>query len=167
MGSHGLPRQRSRPNLANPIPAPPTVKSPTLDTPSTPLNAGLNLRAHLQSLLEQKSTQLQKVGTMGQQILEQQAELEARIRGLEEDDRSNDNAEIGEVTRNKLMDLDQAMKGWDSQNEGLIKELGGAQVSYVPTRLWLVMEVNLRSVFTVSRFRNVTIHPTNGSDHGR
>ena len=79
------------------------------------------LRSHLQNLLEQKSTQLQTLGTMGQEILKQQQELEERIRDFEEDD----DEEVGQGTKTKLKELDDAMRMWESQNEDKMRELGG------------------------------------------
>lgn len=113
-----LPRQRSRHNLKNPMPAPPT----------RPTNGGADitgyaLRQHLQTLLEQKSSQLQMLGTMGQEILKQQQELEERIRGFEEGE-GEDEDEIGEETRKKLEDLDSAMRLWEDQNEGMMRSMG-------------------------------------------
>lgn len=58
---------------------------------------------------------------MGQEILKQQQELEERIRGFEEDGKD----EVGEGTQDTLHELDDAMRAWESQNEGMIRELGG------------------------------------------
>lgn len=58
---------------------------------------------------------------MGQEILKQQQELEERIRGFEEDE----DEEIGQGTKTKLKDLDDAMRAWESQNEDMMRELGG------------------------------------------
>ena len=57
---------------------------------------------------------------MGQEILKQQQELEERIRGLEEDDLH----EVGEATKERLVELDDAMRAWENQNEGMMRELG-------------------------------------------
>ncbi|WWD10289.1 hypothetical protein V865_008424 [Kwoniella europaea PYCC6329] len=125
-----LPRQRSRPNLANPIPAPPSSRSiaSMARTPSPQKKrqemTGQALRQHLQSLLEQKSTQLQTLGTMGQEILKQQQDLEERIREFEDADES-DEEEIREDTRERLRELDQAMRMWENQNEHMMRGLGG------------------------------------------
>jgi len=61
------------------------------------------------------------LGTMGQEILKQQQELEERIRGFEDDD----SEEVVEGTRERLKELDDAMRAWESQNEGMMRELGG------------------------------------------
>jgi hypothetical protein len=85
--------------------------------------SGFALRQHLSSLLDQKSSQLQMLGTMGQEILKQQQELEERIKAFEDEDEGEE--EVGEETKSKLKDLDDAMKGWEHQNEGMMRELGG------------------------------------------
>lgn len=64
---------------------------------------------------------MQMLGTMGQEILKQQQELEERIRGFEEDDED----ELGDETRERLRELDDAMRAWESQNEEMMRELGG------------------------------------------
>ena len=96
-------------------------RSPSPTRRQSPDITGNMLRSHLQNLLEQKSTQLQTLGTMGQEILKQQQELEERIRGFEEDE----DEEIGQGTKTKLKDLDDAMRAWESQNEDMMRELGG------------------------------------------
>jgi hypothetical protein len=96
-------------------------RSPSPPRRGSPDITGNMLRSHLQNLLEQKSTQLQTLGTMGQEILKQQQELEERIRGFEEDE----DEEIGQGTKTKLKELDDAMRAWESQNEDMMKELGG------------------------------------------
>jgi hypothetical protein len=58
---------------------------------------------------------------MGQEILKQQQELEERIRDFEEDD----DEEVGQGTKTKLKELDDAMRMWESQNEDMMRELGG------------------------------------------
>lgn len=131
-----LPRQRSRPNLSHALPAPPSSRSlasqlgqrtPSPTRRSTSQNqadmTGFALRQHLSSLLDQKSSQLQMLGTMGQEILKQQQELEERIQAFEDEDEGDE--EVGEETKSKLKDLDDAMRGWEHQNEGMMRELGG------------------------------------------
>jgi len=62
------------------------------------------------------------LGTLGQEILKQQQELEERIRGFEEEGEGD---ELGEEGRERLKELDEAMKVWENQNEGMMRELGG------------------------------------------
>lgn len=153
-----LPRQRSRPNLQHSLPAPPSSRSlaSAFDTPSPPRNmAGLSsqaVRSHLQSLLEQKSSQLQMLGTMGQEILKQQTELEERIRGFENDE---DDEEVGEGTKQKLTELDEAMRTWENQNEGMMRELGGKVGYGGETSLTLSCPIHRRQLPSPPR----TLHP--------
>ena len=81
---------------------------------------GAALRSHLQNLMEQKSTQLQTLGTMGQEILKQQQELEERIKGFE----AEEEEEVGEETQSRLKDLDADMRSWEEQNEDMMRGLG-------------------------------------------
>lgn len=74
--------------------------------------------------MEQKSSQLQTLGNMGQEILKQQQELEERIRGFDDDD----DGEVGEATRSRLKELDEDMRAWEEQNDTMMKDLG-AKVS--------------------------------------
>lgn len=63
------------------------------------------------------------LGTMGQEILRQQQELEERIRAFEGEGIEGD--AIAEETKEKLRELDEAMKAWENQNEDMMRELGG------------------------------------------
>jgi hypothetical protein len=63
---------------------------------------------------------------MGQEILKQQQELEERIRGFEEEQ----DEEVGDDTKAKLKELDDAMRMWESQNEDMMRELGGKVCSH-------------------------------------
>lgn len=76
--------------------------------------------------MEQKSTQLQTLGNMGQEILKQQQELEERIKDFE----GEEDEEVGEETQSKLKDLDADMRSWEEQNEDMMRELG-SKVSQV------------------------------------
>lgn len=64
------------------------------------------------------------LGSMGQEILKQQQELEERIKDFEADADDGED-EVGEATRSKLQELDNAMREWETQNEGMRRELGG------------------------------------------
>lgn len=134
-GVGGLRKPRSRSDLTHQLPAGPTSsgigghqleRSPSPELLSQDLNAS-SIRTHLQALLEHKSGQLQMVGTMGQKILSQQAELEERIQSL--GDMETDNEEIDDDTRGKLLELQEAMKGWESDNQGIVLELQAPKVS--------------------------------------
>jgi hypothetical protein len=100
------------------------VPSPALAAPDL---SATSLRTHLQALLEHKTGQLQMVGTMGQKILAQQAELEERITSL--GDIETDAEDIDDETRAKLLELQDAMMGWDSDNQGIMREIQAPKVS--------------------------------------
>lgn len=85
---------------------------------------GFALRQHLQTLLEQKTSQLQMLGQMGQEVLKQQMDLEKRIKVFEAEEGDSE-AKIGKETKSKLRDLDEAMKGWEKENDDMMRELGG------------------------------------------
>lgn len=80
---------------------------------------GAALRTHLQKLMEQKTTQLQTLGNMGQEILKQQQELEERVKGFDQDE----DDEVDAETRARLKDLDEAMNAWEIQNEDMMRDL--------------------------------------------
>ena len=133
-------RHRSRANLASPLPAPPSSRSlaaqlsPTASPQrrASPEYTGHALRQHLASLLDQKTTQLQMLGSMGQEILKQQQELETRIKGFDDDEDADD--EVGEATKEKLKSLDEAMRQWEAQNDDMMMELGGKVCTCFPAR---------------------------------
>lgn len=62
------------------------------------------------------------LGTMGQEILKQQQELEDRIREFEHDQEDDD---VNLDTKGRLEELDEAMRSWEIQNEEMMRELGG------------------------------------------
>lgn len=76
-----------------------------------------------------KQAELVRAGHLGQQILAQQAELEARVRELSEvearssrmetttEDGQSEGDQLGEETRMKLMALGEAVSGWEKENE--------------------------------------------------
>jgi hypothetical protein len=105
------------------------------------------LRDHLASLLEHKTAQLQTLGSMGQEILRQQQELEERIRLVEEDAED----EVGEETREKLAELEEAMQGWEMTNESMLKDLGSrvCGISFTDSRMTIL--VLLRRLLIVYR----------------
>lgn len=97
--------------------------SPELLTPDL---SAISLRARLQAILDDKSRQLANVGSFGQRLLHQQGELEDRIKALGDE---QDGEEISKETRTKLLQLEEAMKGWESDNQDIVKELHGSEVS--------------------------------------
>lgn len=132
IGAKGVRKQRSQVKLesaANIVPDAITAQLERTPSPEFLVSSDMtaaSLRTQLQALLEDKSTQLTAVGTMGQMILAQQTELEQRIHALMELD--GDSEEIGDDTRGKLLELQTAMKTWDSSNQGLMRELQAPQV---------------------------------------
>lgn len=132
-----LGRQRSRPDLKMNLPAPPSARNlsaiagdltPDESPLGTPFAAtheidfsGHGLQEHLQSLLERKTGQLQLLGSMGQEILKQQQELEERIREFQDSPEDS----LGDDAKAKLKELDAAMQIWEGQNEEMLRELGG------------------------------------------
>ncbi|KAF8955357.1 hypothetical protein BDZ97DRAFT_1643748, partial [Flammula alnicola] len=79
-----------------------------------------NMKPHLQNLLENKEKQLQQAGSLGQQILAQQMELEECIRQLQdlEADKGDDD-EIDHDARERYRELADAIMAWDSENAQL------------------------------------------------
>lgn len=75
------------------------------------------LRARLQSLLDDKEKQLQHAGTLGQRVLEQQMELEERISQLRDLDAERDeHDEVGAEVREHFRALAEMVRAWDSEN---------------------------------------------------
>lgn len=103
------------------------ARSPSPELAGPTMNPSF-VRTQLQQLLDDKSNKLHMVGTMGQKILAQQTELEERIRELGDMDEDS-GTEISDTTRTKLLELQDAIKGWDTDNQTLIREIGGDQVS--------------------------------------
>lgn len=96
--------------------------SPELLTPD--LNP-TSLRTRLQAVLDDKSRQLANVGSFGQRLLSQQSELEDRIKALGDE---QDGGDISEDTLAKLRELEDAMKGWESDNQDYMRDLHGSEV---------------------------------------
>ena len=109
------------------------------------LPTAAELLAHLQTLLEAKKKQLQGTATLGQRVLEQQVELQERVRqlqalngSLEDDDGDKENVVkgvkdkdgketsdevIGGETRLRYRELIHLVEGWDEENR---KDVVGA-----------------------------------------
>ncbi|KLT42389.1 hypothetical protein CC85DRAFT_93486 [Cutaneotrichosporon oleaginosum] len=114
------PLQQHRPNVV--------VTSSLEHTPSpellTPDLNTATLRTRLQAILDDKSRQLANVGSFGQRLLTQQSELEDRIKALGDE---QDGDDISEDTRAKLRELEDAMKGWESDNQDIMRDLHGSE----------------------------------------
>lgn len=86
--------------------------------------------SQLEDLIQRKQSELVRAGQLGQQILSQQAELEARVRELSSiearaDGGDDSDEELGEDTRSRLLDLGEAVASWERQNAGLFNSGSG------------------------------------------
>jgi hypothetical protein len=112
-----------------------------------------------------KQSELVRAGQLGQQILGQQAELEARVRELSSIEARADGGgddsddELGEDTRNRLRDLGEAVVGWERENAGVWTgastsggEPGSAGVSASPS---VVSDLNAGRPGTFNSSRNL------------
>ena len=104
----------------------------------------------LESLLRSKAEEVQLAGQLGQALLEQQSELEIRIREIAEvseryakstpgrssatgDESTDGEREIGDETRQKLRELEQDLVGYEGANSELYQTVGRAAQRGVPT----------------------------------
>ena len=86
-----------------------------------------DMRARLQTLLDQKEQELQSAGSLGQRILAQQMELKGRINQISElgSGRTGlEDAEIDSEMRAKLNDLADTMHAWQHDNQQLWSGFG-------------------------------------------
>ncbi|KAK4702383.1 hypothetical protein P7C70_g3841, partial [Phenoliferia sp. Uapishka_3] len=137
-------------------PAGPSISQ---STPNAPSLTPDTLLAQLESLLANKATEIQLAGRLGEALLGQQAELEARIREVAEVQQnfasspagtrraqreangtmgeyagssSDEEKEVGAETKKKLAALEEDMKKWDEGNSGLYEVVGNAAAKGVP-----------------------------------
>jgi len=99
--------------------------------PSHPHGLLSDVRARLQTLLDQKEQELQSAGSLGQRILAQQMELEERINQISELALGRTGLKDDEIkleTRAKLNDLADRMHSWQHENQQLWSRFG-AKVS--------------------------------------
>lgn len=116
---------------------------------------GPQLLAKLETLLNSKANEIHLAGQLGAALLQQQTELEQRIRELAEvqqnfamspagqrramtsgaapDSDSEQEKEIGEETRRRLADLEEDLRKWDQGNAGLYETVGMAAQRGVPS----------------------------------
>jgi hypothetical protein len=90
------------------------------DGPSDPRDLLYDVRARLQTLLDQKEQELQSAGSLGQRILVQQMELEERINQISELESSRTGLKDDEIEsemRAKLSDLADTMHSWQHENQ--------------------------------------------------
>ena len=84
-----------------------------------------DMRAHLQSLLDNKEKQLQQVGTLGQCILSQQAQLDVRVTQLHKlETELGNNQDLDSEIRERYRELTEMVKAWDADNIQLTQSFG-------------------------------------------
>jgi hypothetical protein len=86
-----------------------------------------DVRARLQTLLDQKEQELQSAGSLGQRILAQQMELEERINQMSELESGRTGLKDDEIEsemRAKLNDLADTMHSWQHENQQLWSGFG-------------------------------------------
>lgn len=87
-----------------------------------------DLRARLQTLLDQKEQELQSAGSLGQRILAQQMELEERMNQISEfgfgRTSLKDNDEIESEVRARQNDLADTVQAWHRENQQLLRVFG-------------------------------------------
>ena len=94
---------------------------------SPPQGLIYDVRARLQTLLDQKEQELQSAGSLGQRILAQQMELEERINQISELESGRTGLKDDEIEsemRVKLNDLADTMHTWQHDNQQLWSGFG-------------------------------------------
>ncbi|EGO03686.1 hypothetical protein SERLA73DRAFT_165305 [Serpula lacrymans var. lacrymans S7.3] len=88
-------------------------------------SSAAEMKFHLQSLLDSKEKQIQQIGILGQRLLTQQAELDERVRQLQEieGDKSEDE-DMDTEARERYRDLAEVISTWDTENAQLSSTLG-------------------------------------------
>ena len=122
------------------------IQEPTISSNNTSKLTASSLRSRLEGLLVAKSNEIVLAGRLGESLLNQQAELEARIRELENDgegqqqhgangvngrerattyeDSSDDDSTLGAEAREKLQTLENEVKRWERGNDEIYKVVG-------------------------------------------
>lgn len=122
-------------------------------TPPPHQHHGQDLLAKLEGLLNSKANEIHLAGQLGAALLQQQQELETRIRELAEvqqnfasspagerrarggtstTEDSDGEKQVGEETRRRLQELEEDLRRWDEGNEGLYRTVGMAAAQGVP-----------------------------------
>ncbi|SRR5258706_12014161 len=94
---------------------------------SPPQRLIYDMRARLQTLLDQKEQELQSAGSLGQRILAQKMELQERVNQiseLEPGHTSLKDDEIESEMRAKQNDLTDTMNAWQLENQQLCRVIG-------------------------------------------
>lgn len=114
---------------------------------------GTDLLAKLETLLNDKANEIHLAGQLGAALLQQQQELETRIRELAEVQQnfaqspagqrrargtgnaedSDGEKEVGEETRRRLEELENDLRQWDEGNAGMYQTVGMAAAQGVPS----------------------------------
>lgn len=110
-----------------------------------------DLLTKLEKLLTDKASEIHLAGQLGAALLQQQQELESRIRelaqaemavqgqhsrGLSLDSTSDSDGEernVGEETRRRLEELENDLRKWDESNQAMYASVGMAAAQGVPT----------------------------------
>jgi hypothetical protein len=128
-----------------------------------------DVRARLQTLLDQKEQELQSAGSLGQRILAQQMELEERINQISELESGRTGLKDDEIEsemRAKLNDLADTMHAWQHENQQLWSGFG-PKVSKKGFILDFARPLS-QGVLSVSRRRTthlVLVHPPSLRSH--
>lgn len=132
---------------AQQLPTPPRPSSMSSLNPPHDLTS-TTLLDRLESHLRAKAEEVQLAGQLGQALLAQQQELEARIREIAEvsnryaaslaassgagGDSSGDEREVGEETKKSLRMLEEELARWEGANSELYQVVGTAAARGVP-----------------------------------
>ncbi|KAF8160283.1 hypothetical protein BJ912DRAFT_1069490 [Pholiota molesta] len=93
---------------------------PDFSSPHHSFSTAGDLKLHIQNVFQNKAEQLLHTGNLGQRILTQQAELEARLKEIEvlEADKGE------EETRERYHELVDTIMAWDDENAQLLSCFG-------------------------------------------
>lgn len=131
---------------SDPYPSAARHSHPTPPRPHSTASAitPTSLLDRLESHLRAKAEEVQLAGQLGQALLAQQQELEARIREIAEvsnryaaatessEGESSDEREIGEETKKSLQLLEEELARWEGANSDLYQVVGTAAARGVP-----------------------------------
>ncbi|KIY48797.1 hypothetical protein FISHEDRAFT_73308 [Fistulina hepatica ATCC 64428] len=86
--------------------------------------SGSDIKFRLQTLLDNKEKQLQYAGSLGQRVLAQQAELESRIRQLQDHEDQHGDVDDPDVQQ-RYQELAETIQAWDDENSQLSSIFSG------------------------------------------
>ena len=90
-------------------------------------STAVDMKTHLQHLLDSKEKQLQQAGSLGQRVLAQQMELEERIRQIQEameEGKGEEEQQLDEDARERYRQLADTLLAWDDENARLSSTFG-------------------------------------------